>query len=517
MKIKHIILSAFVSSLFWTSSYAQSVDDALVFSKENNGGSARMKGLGNVQTALGGDISSVNGNPAGLGFFSRSDISVTMNYLANKNKTSFFGTNSTSNKGNFGIDQAGVVFNFPTYNQQTNNAGWQNFNVGLSYNKVQNFNNKLTYEGNNNTSTIVNTLTDIMSGSFETDFASSNMVERFEDPKMGYFPLAKMNGDKSQYNNITSRGSRGKTTISFGSNYNNSFYIGAALGLTSIRYEKNAEFIENGWTKNRAEILADNPNSEYADPNNPKYDYAEASYELFDYRDQVTEGSGIDLKLGMIFKPTTDWNIGVTINTPTWMTIKDDIWQETLIDYYDNETTANPFDSYESKEYHDPLDYNLTTPWKFAVGLTKFFNRGLITADAEYVTYNSMKYSTANYSLNYSYDDINSDIKNLYRGAVNVKVGGEYLFTNILSGRAGFNYFGNPYKGGIEDKNYSGSLGLGVKLTNALYMDLAVVHQINSYKQAAYVIAEDFWKAPSPIASIGHSRTNGVLTLGVKF
>ncbi|MBL1408675.1 hypothetical protein JKG61_07940 [Sphingobacterium sp. C459-1T] len=520
MKFKYIILSLFASSIFWTQSHAQSVDDALIFSREDNGGSARMKGIGNTQTALGGDISAIGGNPAGLGFFSRSDISITFDYLGNKNKTAYQGMNSNSNKDNFGIDQAGVVFSFPTSNYRSN-SGWLNFNVGLSYNKTQNFNNRLTYEGVNNQTTIVNTLSDMMAndqtGIFRTDFAESNIVEKFGDPDMGHFPLAKQAGDKRQYNDIITRGNRSKTAIAFGSNYNNKFYIGATLGITSFRYEKNTQFIENGFIKNRTEILSENPNSAYADPTKPEYIYADASYELFDNQNQVAEGSGVDIKLGMIFKPTTDWNIGLTINSPTWMTIRDDMQAYTDVHFYEDETSKNPFDVYESKVYPGEYDYNMTTPWKFGLGLTKFFNRGLLTADMEYVTYNSMRYSSANYSSDNSYDDLNQDIKDLHKNAVNFRVGGEFLFTNILSGRAGFNYFGNPYKAGIDDTNYSGSLGLGIKLTNTLYMDLAVVHQVNSYKQAAYAIAEDFWKAPSPVASIDHKRTSGILTLGVKF
>ncbi|TDQ77107.1 OmpP1/FadL family transporter [Sphingobacterium yanglingense] len=520
MKFKHIILSAFVSSIFWSQSHAQSVDDALTFSREDNGGSARMKGMGNPQTALGGDISAINGNPAGLGFFSRSDMSITFDYLGNKNKTSYQGMNSNSKKDNFGVDQAGVVFHFPSSNYRSN-SGWLNFNVGISYNKTQNFNNRLTYEGVNNQTTIVNALSDLMAndrvGDFRNDFANSNIVEQFGDSKKGYFPLAKEAADKNQYNDIITRGNRSKTAIAFGSNYDNKFYIGATLGITSFRYEKSAQFIENGWTKSRDEILADNPNSDYADPTKPGYKYTEASYELFDNTGQVAEGSGVDFKLGMIYKPTTDWNIGLTINTPTWMTVKDDSQAYTDVHFYDNDSAKDPFHVYESKNYPGQEDYNMTTPWKFGLGLSKFFSRGLLTADMEYVTYNTMRYSSANYSGGGNYDGINKDIKDLYKNAVNFRVGGEFLFTNILSGRAGFNYFGNPYKGGIDDTNYSGSLGLGIKLTNSLYMDLAVVHQVNSYKQAAYAIAEDFWKAPSPVASIDHKRTSGILTLGAKF
>ena len=268
MKLKFILLSAFVSSSFWGVTHAQTIDDAIILSKDDVVGSARLKGMGNVQTALGGDVSAINGNPAGLGFFRRSDISVTLNYLNNTNKTYFEGMNNSSKKGNFGIDQAGVVFHFPT--NSYNSAGWQNFNVGLSYNKSNNFNNNLTYEGNNNTSSIANALTDIMEGNFELDFAGSNMAEKFGNGKNGYFPLAAEGILKNQYNSVITGGNRSKTALSFGANYNNKFYIGASLGLTSITYDKSSQFIENGWTKNRDQVFANNPNSDYAKPNHEK-------------------------------------------------------------------------------------------------------------------------------------------------------------------------------------------------------------------------------------------------------
>ena len=52
--------------------YAQNYAvDALRFSQYEFGSSARLKALGNAQTAVGGDISSIGGNPAGLGLFNR--------------------------------------------------------------------------------------------------------------------------------------------------------------------------------------------------------------------------------------------------------------------------------------------------------------------------------------------------------------------------------------------------------------------------------------------------------------
>lgn len=509
MNLKYIVLSAFISSVFWGKTQAQTVDESVIFSKDDNPGSARIKGMGNVQTAVGGDISSINGNPAGLGFYNRSDASATFNLTGNKFKTDYLGTNNSSNKTNFGIDQAGVVFNFPTYKR----SGWLNFNMGISYNKTQNYNNNLIYEGYNNNSSIVNTLTDLMAGNstFENDFSKSGLVEQYANAEKGYFPLVKENESKNQYNEVITRGNKNKTALSFGSNYNDKIFVGASIGITSFQYEKGTQFIENGWTKSIAEIEVDNPAV-------PNPNYANKSYELFDNFRQVTSGTGVDFKLGAIFKPTTDWNIGVTVTTPTWLSIQDDTRAYTDVDIYKDAQAANPESSYESKFYDSQLDYNLTTPWKFSVGATKFFNRGLVSADVEYVTYNTTRYSSSDGFQNTTITNVNSDIKNNLQGVVNVRVGGEYLFTNILSGRAGFNYFGNPYKN-ASDTNYSGSLGLGVKLTKTMYLDLAVVHQMHKYSEAPYTMS-NFWLdkgLTDPVANIKNQRTSGILTIGARF
>lgn len=509
MNLKYIILSAFISSIFWGKAQAQSIDESVIFSKDDNPGSARIKGMGNIQTSIGGDISTINGNPAGLGFYNRSDVSATFNLTGNKFKTDYLGTNNSSNKTNFGIDQAGAVFSFPTYKR----SGWLNFNMGISYNKTQNYNNNLVYEGNNSNSSIVNTLTDLMANNstFRDDFSKSGIVELYENPNDGYYPLVKENESKNQYNEVITRGNKNKTALSFGSNYNDKIFVGASIGITSFQYEKGTRFIENGWTKSLAEIEENT-----VDVTNPNY--ADKSYELFDNFRQVTTGTGVDFKLGAIFKPTKDWNLGVTVTTPTWLTIQDDTRAYTDVDIYEDATSPKPINSYESKFYDGQLDYNLTTPWKFSVGATKFFDRGLLSADVEYVTYNTTRYSSSDGFPSSSLTAVNNDIKDNLQGVFNFRVGGEYLFTNILSGRAGFNYFGNPYKQASET-NYNGSLGLGVKVTNSIYVDLAVVYQMNKYSEAPYTMS-DFWfnkGLTNPVANIKNERTTGILTIGARF
>ena len=517
MNIKYFVLSAFVSSIFWGNANAQSANDGFILSSEDVVGSARIKSMGNVQTALGGDISSINGNPAGLGFFSKSDASITFSTIGNKNKTNFLGQNTSNNKNNFGVDQAGVVFAFPSYGYSN---GWQNFNVGVSYNKSNNYTNTLRYAGINNNSSIANALSDIMfeNNSFAKDFINSNIVEEFENKNDGFFPIAIEAGNKDQYNNIETTGNKSKTSFSFGANYNNVLYIGASVGISSINYKRNSAFSENGWTKSENDIAVDNSKSIYLDndPNNKYHDYVSAYYRLNDYRLQNVTGSGFDFKLGMILKPAVDWNIGFNVNTPTVYTIQDDLREYTEVNHYDN-ASSNSFSEFRSNNYDDLLDYKLTTPWKVGIGVTKFFNTGLITADAELVTNNTTKYSTVNGSKNYSYQNINNNLRNNFKNVVNVRVGGEYLFTNAISGRAGFNYFGNPYKN-VDFENYNGSIGLGFKFTNNMYLDLAVVvENTKSYTEQAYAMDEQFWKVSGPVADIKTTRSSGLITIGAKF
>lgn len=104
----------------------------------------------------------------------------------------------------------------------------------------------------------------------------------------------------------------------------------------------------------------------------------------------------------------------------------------------------------------------------------------------------------------------------MYKAAINARIGGEYLITNIISGRAGFNYYGNPYKN-ADYSHYTGTLGLGVKLSSSLYMDIAVVHNMLKYYESPYTFEEGFWETPNPVAEIKNNRTNAVLTLGAKF
>lgn len=520
MTIKKILFGSVLAIGMVGTAKAQYTEDALLFSQGDNGGTARFKAMGGASTALGGDISSITGNPAGLGFYNQSDASATLRYQYNKNKVNYFGRKSDSKTDNFNIDNGGVVFHLPTVRYGGDlTKGWLNFNVGIAYNRTNLFDNKLDYSGINTDNSITHAYADRMidptQKDWADDFYKSFMFEEDKDKKF-YFPLAE-DKNSEQFNSVWSKGGKSETALSFGSNYSNKFYIGATFSLTDFRYEKSAVFTEYGMTKTAAGIAALNPNSDYLKPDKEEFNYVDVDYELFDRYGQVTQGSGFDFKLGMIYKPTPSLSLGFTAKTPTFLSIADESTAYTDINYFKPNVNTS-FASFKSSEEigSSSYDYNLQTPYKLSAGVTQYLGAGLLTAEVEFVDYASMRWrdSRNNSAIE---KEMNNSIKETYQAAFNVRLGGEVLFDQTFSGRAGFNFNGNPYKN-ADYKTYGISAGVGAKLGGGVYLDLTGVYNANNYKESPYKITyEGDWNTVSPRADIKNSRTNVMLTIGSKF
>src|SRR5690606_11520574 len=122
-----------------------------------------------------------------------------------------------------------------------------------------------------------------------------------------------------------------------------------------------------------------------------------------------TQGSGINNKLGAIFKPTNELRLGLSFESPTWYSVSDS-YSESL---YDNFTAINGDDSY-------PFEYNLNTPLKVNGGLAYFIgSKGFISADIGFVDYSKIKFSSTDDRI-----DANTkrDITNIYQNTVNYSI-----------------------------------------------------------------------------------------------
>ena len=87
-------------ALFWltiSASTAQYVEQATLFSQYNLGGTARIQALGGPKASLGGDLGSTIVNPAGLGFYNRSELSISPSMQISNADAQYLGQNTSDN------------------------------------------------------------------------------------------------------------------------------------------------------------------------------------------------------------------------------------------------------------------------------------------------------------------------------------------------------------------------------------------------------------------------------------
>lgn len=129
MKIKLLSLFSFFITV---GSYAQSSNDALLFSSEELSGTARFVGMGGAFGALGGDISALKVNPAGSSVFLHNFASFSLANESYNNEVAFRNGISERRNNNFHIPQAGAVFVFNNSNPE---ATISKFTIGVAYNQ----------------------------------------------------------------------------------------------------------------------------------------------------------------------------------------------------------------------------------------------------------------------------------------------------------------------------------------------------------------------------------------------
>ena len=116
--------------------------DVIKFSHSFQGGSARIQGVGGASVSLGGDVSSISQNPAGLGFINRKLISVGYGVTGNNSTSNFFGESSTVKNNYLG-------------NSISKCPECSKFNIGFSYSKIKDFSERKFYRGYNDVNSII--------------------------------------------------------------------------------------------------------------------------------------------------------------------------------------------------------------------------------------------------------------------------------------------------------------------------------------------------------------------------
>ncbi|MES2378826.1 MAG: hypothetical protein V4553_19700 [Bacteroidota bacterium] len=490
MKPKHILLIIALLAVS-KSSFAQYAKDAIRFSTGQTGSTSRIKAIGNANTAIGGDLTNISGNPAGLGYFTRSEASLTPEFDSHTSNAGYLGQSSAATKGNPNINNAGIVFytrlNTPSGDDKTH--GWVSVNIGLNYNRTNNFDERVNYGGKNNN----NSINDYYANLANAEGTDAGTLQGWAYDQKLISPFSTASNYKFASNSylgvqqlgyINRTGGQSGSDISVGANYSNKLYLGFGLGIATLRYNSTKTFTETG----TASI------SENGAPVNRGFN---STYSQF----QTTKGEGFNFKLGAIYKVVEAVRFGAVITTPTFLTI-DDSFSEGLTNSLSNGS------NFANGPIEYPLSYTMRTPFKAAGGISIFAGQyGFITGDVEYVDYSGTRINSNDDYTN-SYD--NNIIKTTYRSAVNLRAGAELKLGSVAL-RGGYGIQPSPLKtGGADTKTVSG--GLGYRL-GSYYVDAAYMHIKGSRTELPYNIN----LPTNPVADISQTNNNFFFTVGFRY
>lgn len=482
MKTK-ILLLAFIASSIAGS--AQNDIDAMRYSQLTFGGTARFASMAGSMGALGGDISTLSFNPAGIAVYKKSELTITPSFLAERTSTSYNQTSSGDRKLNLNFGNVGLVATFKL--KDTNRYGWESFHIGIGYNRTNSFQMRSTIEGYNTSSSLLDTYVANANGHSSGDFDqfstglawSSWLINDDTTAGTNQYNHVIPNYGEYQRKSIDAKGSMGETDISFGGSYRNKVLIGATIGFANAKYSEEAIYEE----KDAADSIA--------------------NFSSFTFTQNLdSKGSGINLKLGVIVK-ATDWlRLGAAVHTPTAFYSFSDDYSSSMSSDLENGIT------YQNQSPIGHFDYSVITPFR-AIGSIGFIANklGLLNVDYEYVDYSAASLRS---SPNV-FADVNSTIRTKYHATQNLRIGGEFRLDPVAI-RLGYALYGSPF---VADDNknatrssYTGGVGFR---SEKYFIDFAYV--LNKYSEYSYLYDPNI---SNPVKS-DYTTSSFMVTFGLRF
>ncbi|GAB3853617.1 TonB-dependent receptor [Hymenobacter terrigena] len=516
--------------------FAQDATDALRYSRLQFGGTARTQAIGGANVALGADFGNLTSNPAGLGLFQKSEVHLTPGIgigQADSRVDGGSGAAQNDTKNSFHIGSVGAVFasRRPDDDQTTN---WRGGAFALGFTRLADFNTALQYGNTLDTRTSGGyTLT----GDDQSYLASLRRTVGYNGYTQANIDRLRAQGQSGDYTSLNglaygaylttiakdrngndigvasttrkgpigqaesviSKGSVSQFDLGYGANYRDRLYLGIGVGIVSSNFTQ---------TRNYTETETD------------------ATTHLSDYtlHDELkTNGTGINARLGAIYRATDALRFGASIQTPTFMRMTDtyNAAFTTTFTAQGNDVVATSLPTgpvgVKVLDQEFPLyAYTITTPFRANGGVAYTIGKhGFVTGDVEYVGYSQARLHNDAQNSNgddYSFTVENSDIQARYRNTVNLRFGAEGRF-DIFRVRAGYARYGDPYK--IDNSNERAqnfyTLGAGLRQGN-FFLDLAGVYMSYNQYYTPYDLGGD-----EPLVKVDNSRFTTSITAGFTF
>ena len=458
--IKRILL--FLIAISSPNLFSQNIFDAVLLSGENTNGTARFESMGGAFGALGGDLSSININPAGSSVYNDNEYALTLGIDNKSNKSSFFNTTKESNNTKFSINQGGVVWLW----KNSGDGDINKISFGINAQTEKSFRNALDINGLNPSNSIDKYFLNNSNGFSASELSVGNnetvsSVYKYLGETFGYSAqqaflayqaylteydsnnntfssFADSSGGVNQKHLYETKGVNTKYNINFAVQFRENYFFGLNINTHEVFFEKYLLHKENNFisSSNIKEIIYEN--------------------------NLVTQGEGFSIQIGAIAK-FNSLRFGLSYQSPTWYRLFDETYQSL-------ETRAVDLNGVNYRDVVNPgvistyPAYKLSTPSKLTTSAAIIFGKsGLISIDVISKDYSKIKLKPKRDFLN-----TNKTILSSLTNTIDFRLGGEYRI-NQLSLRSGYEKFSSPYKNSfyIKDAN-SVSFGLGYDFGSTL-------------------------------------------------
>ena len=435
-------LTIVAALLIQMSAFAQGVDDANLFSQTYYQGTAKALGMGNAMGAVGGDMTAVCINPAGMGIYRSRELTMSCNFLDNYSTSTYYGDKKNGNIFRFSIPNLGFVFTKERSNYKA--LRYTQFGVGLT--RTNDFNMRTNAMGINPTSSKVDNYLARMDGCSEDDLRDVfpydinpaycvGLINLYNDGYNSPVPQ----GNIWQGQECDFKGRSESWTFAGSANFFDKLFIGISVDLAHTKRFGTKVFKES------------------------RVEGTETDFNQWSFTEDLSStGWGGNAKVGFIYHATPWFRFGAAFHSPTLYAFSEK-WQtttETEINWVTNKSLS-PESNYE---------YTFISPLK-CVGSLVFVvgQQGMISLDVEYLNYGAARFRASDFD----YSPTNESIKENLGHTANFRLGTEwYLGGTYL--RFGTAYYGSPFglgqAGGSVKK---ASCGISVPVSASTSFDFA--------------------------------------------
>ena len=469
-------------------------------------GTARSMALGGAFASLGADLASMSVNPAGLGMYQRNEIVLTPMMTFQSSDTA--GTNpfGKNGKNRFAMANFGAALN--TYQSS---GTLTSLTIGIGLNRIADFNSRYSYKFDTpypNGGGQAPSIADVFgrqlgqAGIFpnnngELGYDYNNpyfwpailgyngyMISSFTDAAGSYYVPDCIGSNASilHYMDVVNSGSINEFALSFGANFNNIVYLGATIGIQSVHKSTGIYYGEDYRYDNGPAASSDEV------PLPSQLDYADL------YQHSVLDGSGANLKIGVIVRPSEALRIGVAFHTPTYYSLERSYYGTINSQLYNNDTGDTEINS-DGTPYQDDMgsdSWCFTSPARLMLGISYTFgNFGLISIDYERDWYNGIRVKNTPDGFDIYPEDYKAEFKHGFQGTNTFRAGIEIKPLPVMALRVGGGFTGSMFKNRndyydmpLAYRTSYVAAGIGFNLSRSISLDMA--YQYIADKQTPY-------------------------------